>query len=512
MEKMLTGTLIGDKAFWQGKDNCVLPGYDRENTPITAICFSPGRMGYGHFGDILQDIMDKGGKAGLVCGVESFSQPYYNGLVANDFLCTHVIYGEGKGEVTLKIQGAFKTALFVDADTKSLPWTRLLDFARDEKVTYATINAPEAVYGMRYFEGDYAEPSAQRVIDDMQNGTVNSDPAKWTYFLRERFIAGLKFSMVSCTNFSRNGFFTAAVIRTIARAWEQNGFAPQGFEAYVADRSRVGFPNTMVDRIAVSPDAKVFADLAAADLLSPVVVTEKNRYWCIEDCFPAGRPEFEKAEGVFMCRDFEEVKKYEDMKLRILNMSHTTIAGLGSLMGFRGEYQIYAAMQNAEIVGIIKDVIGLVTGIIERPAGIAVEDFAADTFTRLNNQNIPDDPLRIALGCSTKIHPRLMETYWEAKEKGFGADKLASVLRSVAGVLCYTTGRDFAGNTFTLADDPIGETLKKCGQDALAGKPAKDAFEPLLRDKAVMGRDLFDEPDTLDALIAQIDALLARLK
>ena len=76
-----------------------------------------------------------------------------------------------------------------------------------------------------------------------------------------------------------------------------------------------------------------------------MVVTEKARYWAVEDIFPAGRPKFEKAEGVFMEKSYQEIKKYEDMKLRILNMSHSLIAGLGVLLGYRGKYGIYNAMQ-----------------------------------------------------------------------------------------------------------------------------------------------------------------------
>ncbi len=512
MKKMLTSALLADKDFWAGKDNCVLPKYDRNTTPVTAICFSLGRMGFGHFADILQDIMDQGGEAGMVCGVETFSQPAYNNLVANDFLTTHVIYGSQKGEATMKIQGAVKTAVFLTADEKDLGWQRLLDYARDPKVQYATINAPEGVYGMRYFGGDYAEPTSPKVIDDMKNGTLTSDPAKWTRFLLERYVNGLKFALVSCTNFSKNGFFTAAVVRTMAKAWEENGFAPKGFEAYIADRSQVGFPNTMVDRIAVSPDKKVYDDLDAVGLISPVVVTEKNRYWCIEDCFPAGRPDFEKAEGVFMCPDFADVKKYEDMKLRILNMSHTTIAGYGVVHGYRGEYSIYQAMQDKNITDVIDNMITLVKGTIERPEKISIEQFAADTYTRLNNPNIPDDPMRIAIGCSTKVLPRLMETYWEAKEKGFDAAALNWPLRAAAGVLCYTCEKDIHGNTYTMSEDPILDTLAACGKAAMAGACAKEAFAPLYTDKAIMGKDLTEEPETLAALCAEADAILAKIR
>ena len=512
MARMLTDELFRDDSFWRGKGHCLFPEYDRAKLPVTAICFSPGRMGFGHFADILQDLMNQGVDAGMICGVESFSQSYYNDVVANDFLCTHVIYGPQKGEAEVKFQGAFKNMLFLDANTKSLSWRRLLDYACDKRVQYATINAPEAAYGMRYFGGDYAEPTSARVKEDMEKGTVQSDPGKWTYFLLERYKAGLKFAIVSCTNFSKNGFFTAATVRTMARAWEQNGFAPKGFEAYVADRSQVGFPNTMIDRIAVSPDAAVYELLEKVGVVSSVVVTEQNRYWAIEDCFPNGRPDFDKAEGVFMCKDFEDVKKYEDMKLRILNMSHTTIAGYGVCLGYRGEYGIYRAMQNKEITDMITGIISVVTRIIEKPENIRVEDFVADTYARLNNPNIPDDPMRIALGCSTKVLPRFMDTYWEAKEVGIPAEELTCILKATAGVLCYCCGKDIHGENFELSADPILETLKKCGADALAGVETKKAFQPLLSDPAVMGKDLFSEPETLKALIAQTDALLAKIR
>jgi fructuronate reductase len=511
--RVLSSSLLAEKSFWAGKNNCQLPQYDRETTPVTAVCFSLGRMGYGHFADILQDILDQGGKAGLVCGVETFSQPGYNAAVANDFMTTHVIYGDKKGEATLKMQGAIKTAVFLDANEKSMGWQRLLDYARDPRVQYATINAPESVYGMRYFGGDYAEPTNQRVMDDMKNGTLTSDPAKWTRFLLERFNNGLKFALVSCTNFSKNGYFTGAVVRTMAKAWEENGFAPKGFEAYIADRNQVGFPNTMVDRIAVAPDAAVFADLEKAGILSSVVVTEKNRYWAIEDVFPGGRPEFDKADGVFMCKDFADVKKYEDMKLRILNMSHTTIAGMGAIRGYRGAYSIYHAVQEKEILDTITAIIKLVEGTIEKPENIRVEDFVADTYTRLNNPNIPDDTMRIGIDCSTKILPRLMETYWEAKEKGFKDDQLVCVLKSVAGVLSYCCGKDFKGETFELSTDNMRDTMIACGQAALAGKSAKEAFMPMLSDKGVMGKDLAAEaPETLEALCEQIELNLAKLR
>ncbi len=505
--KALNQALLNDAEFWAGK-GAQLPKYDRQSLPVTAICFSMGRMGFGHFADIMQDLLDGGHASGTIAGVETFSHAYYEGLLKSDMLVTQIIYGNKKGEALPKIQGAITRALFLESTTESDDWQELLAYARDPKVQFATINAPEIVYGMTYSGGEFATPTSPKVIADMENGTYTSDPGKWARFLLERFNAGLKFAVVSCTNFSKNGFFTGAVLRTMGRAWEEKGFAPKGFLAYLSDPKQVGFPNTMVDRIAVSPDDAVRARMEALDIDSSVIVTEENRYWAIEDVFPGGRPEFDRAKGVFMCPNFADVKKYEDMKLRVLNMSHTTFASLGVLLGNRGAYGIYKCMQEPRLVEIIRQITDIVRGVIERPAAIDPADFIADTFARLNNPNIPDDPMRIALNVSTKITPRLMETYWEAREKGVEKDRLSVILMAAAGCLRYCTGVDDLGVEYKLEDDPIHDTLVACGEAAKAGKPAAEAFRPLLEDKAVFGRNLFDEPETLREICALTDSML----
>lgn len=493
----LNQALLSDKAFWEGK-NAMLPQYDRKELPVNAICFSMGRMGFGHFADIMQDLLHAGAAGGTIAGVETFSEQNYKSLQESDVLTTQIIYAGEKGKAIPKIQGAITEALFVTGDTDAPDFERLMELARDERVQFATINAPEIVYGMQYSGGEFATPTASKVKSDMENGTCLSDPGKWTRFALERFKAGLKFAFVSCTNFSRNGFFTGAVVRTMGKAWEENGFAPKGFLAYLSDEKCVGFPNTMVDRIAVSPDQAVFDLMEKLELDSSVIVTEENRYWAIEDKFPGGRPDFEKASGVFMCPNFEDVKKYEDLKLRVLNMSHTTIASLGVLMGYRGAYGVYRGFQEASLRGIITKVTDIVRKIVAKPAQLDVDTFIADTFTRLDNPNVPDDPMRIALNASTKIVPRLMETYWDATEKGICACELEVILKPVAGFLRYCAGVDDNGEAFEVADDPMKDLMLECGKKALAGEKIEEAFRPLLSDPQVMGRDLFNEKEVLE--------------
>ncbi len=509
MSKMLLdNTLLTDQSFWADK-HVVLPNYSRTTMPVKSLCFSAGRMAYGHTADILQDILHVDQSAGAMCGIETYAQRYCADLAASDYLMMQLMYENQKGKVVPKVQGAITSVLYVDGDTRSLTWNKLMAYARMPQLQFATINAPEGAYGVTYSGGDFAEPASKALLADMEEGTVKSDPAKWTAFARERYNAGLAFSLVSCTNFSGNGHVTGAAVRTIARAWEQNGLAPKGFLDYVSDPQRFAFPNCMIDRIAVPPDEKTQEIMDRLSIISNLVVTEKTRYWVIEDLFPAGRPDFEQAEGVIVESSYAEVKKYEDMKLRILNMSHSVIAGLGVLLGYRGKYGIYRAMQDEDISRVITRIIEAVIATLDNPRKMDPHAFARDAIERLNNPNIPDDPMRIALNGSTKMLPRFMDTCYAGREKGVDERELDLVMLPVAGFLRYTLGIDDQGAAYTLEDDPMKDTLAKAGSAATLGEPGSAiAFEKLIAHSGVMGSNLYETHDWGDRMQGMVAKML----
>jgi fructuronate reductase len=489
--RILDQELLEDKAFWKGK-KAQLPAYDRRRIPVKSLSFSAGRMAYGHTGDILQDLLDKNPEAGMMAGIETFAMRYVTELAASDYMMTQLIFGSGKGEVLPKIQGALKSVLMVDGNAASLSFQKMLEYARDPRVEFATINAPEGAYGVAFHGGEFAEAVNPNLKKDLDEGTVATDPAKWAAFALERFKAGLKFALVSCTNFSGNGHVTGATLRMVAQAWEKKGFAPKGFTHYLSDPAQFSFPNTMIDRIAVAPDDASLAVMAELGVRSNLVVTEKVRYWAVEDLFPAGRPALQDAEGVFMCPDYEDVKRYEDMKLRILNMSHSAIAGLGVLLGYRGKYAIYKAMQDKELTEVITRIIDVVIRTVARPKMFDPKDFARDAILRLNNPNIPDDPMRIALNGSTKMKPRFMDTYFAARDKGMSPKEMDLLLLPVAGFLRYLLAVDDAGQPYALEEDPMKAALVECGGKARLGDGASAvAFKPLIASKEIMGEDLY---------------------
>jgi mannitol-1-phosphate/altronate dehydrogenase len=197
------------------------------------------------------------------------------------------------------------------------------------------------------------------------------------------------------------------------------------------------------------------------------------------------------------------------MKLRILNMSHSTIAGLGVLLGYRGKYGVYRAMQDKDVTGVIFKILDLVMRTLDRPKGIDPRDFAKDAITRLNNANIPDDPMRIAFHASTKMKFRFMDTYYAAQKQGIPDSELAVLLLPVAGFLRYTLGVDDHGVAFALEDDPIKAKLVASGAAATLGDPTSAAaFKDLIADPDVMGRDLYAHGNTGNTLQRLVGKML----
>jgi hypothetical protein len=171
---VLDQKLLENRPFWKNK-SVDLPQYNRQQADVKSLCFSAGRMAYGHTGDILQDLLNRDPGVGVMVGVETYAARYCADLAASDYLMTQLIFGSEKGQVFPKIQGAIQSVLF---------WTtihaadrlKLLELAATRR-SNCTINAPESVYGVVYSGGEFAEPVSAAVKREMAEGTVTSDPA-----------------------------------------------------------------------------------------------------------------------------------------------------------------------------------------------------------------------------------------------------------------------------------------------------------------------------------------------
>ncbi|MDQ0801379.1 mannitol dehydrogenase family protein [Arthrobacter sp. SLBN-112] len=134
-------------------------------------------------------------------------------------------------------------------------------------------------------------------------------------------------TILSCDNLADNGHHTQRLVREFASVLPP----AEAAEALAFIDGRTSFPSSMVDRI-VPATTDHYRRLVSShrgynDRIP--VPAEPFSMWIIEDNFIAGRPGWEAGGAVFS----DEVGGYEQLKVRLLNGTHSLIAYLGALTG-----------------------------------------------------------------------------------------------------------------------------------------------------------------------------------
>ena len=130
----------------------------------------------------------------------------------------------------------------------------------------------------------------------------------------------------------------------------KKGLADEGFIKNLEDDKKTAFPLSMVDKITTRPSeiiAKKLEEIGLEEMsvfkvghnnMAAFVNAEVPEYLIIEDLFPNGRAEFEKAH-VYVT-DRITVKTSEKMKVTTcLNPLHTALAVFGCLLNYNFIYE-----------------------------------------------------------------------------------------------------------------------------------------------------------------------------
>ena len=131
-----------------------------------------------------------------------------------------------------------------------------------------------------------------------------------------RYKAGLPpYTVLSCDNLPENGEMLKNLVLEFSKIVNPE------LNQWIADKGC--FPSSMVDRIvpAVTENDKlsITEQLKCRD--EAAVICEPFRQWVIENNFACGLPDFQSV-GVQLTDD---IRPFEEMKLRLLNGTHSTI-------------------------------------------------------------------------------------------------------------------------------------------------------------------------------------------
>ena len=385
-------------------------------------------------------------------------------------------------------------------------WNRLTEIFTKPSLQFATFSITEKGYALT----DVSGALTQAAKEDIQNGPEKpkTNMGAIAHLLYARYNAGkLPIAMVSTDNFSQNGLKLETEVLRVAEGWLKNGFVDQEFIAYLKDPQKVSFPWTMIDRITPNPAQSVadrlkssgFADTTILHTkkhtnIAPFGNTEKTHYLVIEDNFPNGRPQLEKA-GVILT-DRETVNDADQMKVTAcLNPLHTALAIYGNLLDYTS---IADELTDDDLLGLIK-ALGYKEdlSVVKDPKIINPKKFIDELITmRLPNKNIPDTPQRIASDTSQKIAIRYGVTIQHyLDDPQLDVTSLEFIPLVLAGWCRYLMGIDDNGNEFTQSPDPLLDDLKSymAGINLSDDDQAKihQALKPILANKSIFGNDLY---------------------
>ncbi|MXN66574.1 fructuronate reductase [Stappia sp. GBMRC 2046] len=263
--------------------------------------------------------------------------------------------------------------------------------------------------------------------------------------LRRRKESGLAgVTLLSCDNLPNNGAVCRAVVQAFAERRDP------ALARWIA--RNVSFPSTMVDRIvpALDDEGRAVLHSVLGDEDDPNgIVCEPFRQWVIEDDFAAGRPDFELAGAQFT----DDVRPFEEMKLRMLNGSHSFIAYLGALAGHQ---TVSACMNDDPFRAAAFDLMMKEQApTLSMPEDVDLDAYARALIARFSNSRLKHRTTQIASDGSQKLPQRFLESVRHHMRSGADWPRLAL---GIAGWMAYCRGRDDEGNPLPL-NDPLAEKL-----------------------------------------------------
>ncbi len=281
------------------------------------------------------------------------------------------------------------------------------------------------------------------------------------------------FTVLSCDNIPNNGHVVKQAVLGMAR--QQNAELADWIAAHVT------FPATMVDRIV--PAATEASLQEVADIIGvadPCAIScEPFIQWVIEDNFVAGRPAWELA-GVQMVTD---VIPWEEMKLRMLNGSHSFLAWLGYLAGYPW---INRCMEDPVFRHAALRLMLSEQAPTLHITGTDLTAYATTLITRFSNPALEHRTWQIAMDGSQKLPQRMLDSIrWHLRN----GSPWPCLALGVAGWMRYVSGVDDAGQLIDIRD-PLAAQI----QHLVATSSEEQRVSALLSLRTIFGDDLPENP------------------
>ncbi|MHA0865088.1 mannitol dehydrogenase family protein [Enterobacter wuhouensis] len=451
------------------------PRYDRSQLRSRIVHFGFGAFHRAHQALLTDRVLNANGGDWGICEISLFSgDVLMSQLRAQDHLFTVLEKGaEGNHPI---IVGAVRECLNAKLDSLAA----IIEKFCEPQVAIVSLTITEKGYCIDPATGRLDMQNA-RIIHDLEHPSEpHSAPGILVEALHRRRERGLPaFTVLSCDNIPDNGHVVKNAVLGMA----------QKRSAALAEwiKEQVSFPGTMVDRIVpAATDASLAEITQELGVEDPCAIScEPFIQWVVEDNFVAGRPEWEVA-GVQMVKD---VLPWEQMKLRMLNGSHSFLAYLGYLAGYA---HINECMEDACFRDAARRLMLDEQAPTLRITDVDLTAYADSLIERFANPALQHRTWQIAMDGSQKLPQRMLEGIRVHLERQSAWPLLAL---GVAGWIRYVSGTDDRGNDIDVRDPLSGKirAIVDASGDA-------DRVNALLELSEVFGQDLVQNGRFVEAV------------
>ncbi|MEG5549520.1 fructuronate reductase [Enterobacter wuhouensis] len=451
------------------------PRYDRSQLRSRIVHFGFGAFHRAHQALLTDRVLNANGGDWGICEISLFSgDVLMSQLRAQDHLFTVLEKGaEGNHPI---IVGAVRECLNAKLDSLAA----IIEKFCEPQVAIVSLTITEKGYCIDPATGRLDMQNA-RIIHDLEHPSEpHSAPGILVEALHRRRERGLPaFTVLSCDNIPDNGHVVKNAVLGMA----------QKRSAALAEwiKEQVSFPGTMVDRIVpAATDASLAEITQELGVEDPCAIScEPFIQWVVEDNFVAGRPEWEVA-GVQMVKD---VLPWEQMKLRMLNGSHSFLAYLGYLAGYA---HINECMEDACFRDAARRLMLDEQAPTLRITDVDLTAYADSLIERFANPALQHRTWQIAMDGSQKLPQRMLDGIRVHLERQSAWPLLAL---GVAGWIRYVSGTDERGNDIDVRDPLSGKirAIVDASGDA-------DRVNALLELSEVFGQDLVQNSRFVEAV------------
>lgn len=423
------------------KSNLTPLSYDRDAVSGSILHIGVGNFHRAHQEFFTNELLNlAGNRTWAITGAMLLpsDRPVYDALKSQDCLYTLTEYGRDGHSVCREI-GSLCDVVFGPDDPQAV-----IDLIGNCGTRIISLTITEGGYNIDpatgNFDFDNAAVSADLTADVPT--TVFGYMACGLNMRRHRGCGPV--TVLSCDNLRHNGDTARRAFMAFFEAFDPELAEWAG--------KNVTFPNCMVDRItpATTPADVERLNKQNGTRDAAPVYCEDYIQWVIEDVFAAGRPSWQRV-GV----DFtDDVEPYENMKISLLNASHTMLAYPAILAGYR---RVDHAIHDERIERLVRQFMDEdMTPYVDTPDGVDLGKYKDTVIERFANAAVSDRVERLcADGLSkfpTFVTPKLIAMLRDGKD----THRLAFLLAAYRHYLKH--GRDDDGAELTVNEPTMTDT------------------------------------------------------